>query len=169
MNLGTAAFLDTAVYVCPDGTYFDVIDALPDAPPGGVIVNVSGILFGLDTDDLNLLLGMLGPDVTYDSITLTINDPDGHLSLVATSGPDGLALAVAFPACQANASVTIPHDRSDAVRAAIEPFMWSFHVVIGEEGAEFTLDRRQGRTCQVTVPADQCAVVCAAIEEARGE
>ncbi|TMR88611.1 hypothetical protein [Nonomuraea basaltis] len=115
-------FIDTAIYVGTDGTYFDVIDALPDAPPGSVIVNVSGILFGLEPDYLNLLLGMLGPDATYDAIQLRIPDPDGygHLDLTAHSGPDGLALAVAFPACQTNASVTIPHDRSDEVRAAIE-------------------------------------------------
>lgn len=48
-------FLDTAVYVGTDGTYFDVLDALPDAPPGSVIVNVPGILFGLEAGDLGLL------------------------------------------------------------------------------------------------------------------
>jgi hypothetical protein len=48
--------LTTAVYVGADSTYFDVIDTLPDAPPGSVIVNVSGILFGLLPADLDLLL-----------------------------------------------------------------------------------------------------------------
>ncbi|WP_188197251.1 hypothetical protein [Nonomuraea sp. SYSU D8015] len=113
-------FIDTAVYVGPDGTYFDVIDALPDAPPGSVIVNASGILFGLEANDLRLLLSMLGPDATHGQVSLLLNDPDGHLSLVATSGPEGLELAVNFPACATNATVTIPHDRSAAVRAAIE-------------------------------------------------
>ncbi|MFI7131554.1 hypothetical protein ACIBQ1_38170 [Nonomuraea sp. NPDC050153] len=40
--------------------------------------------------------------------------------LNAGSGPEGLALNLAFPACGSNATVTLPHVLSAAVRAAIE-------------------------------------------------
>jgi hypothetical protein len=112
--------LITPVYTSVEGGYFDVIDALPDAPAGSVIVNVSGLLFGLLPDDLDLLIRMLGPDALHGSVTLLLKDPDGPLWLNATSGPDGLELAVNFPACASNATVTLPHEMSAAVRAAIE-------------------------------------------------
>ncbi|TYB71210.1 hypothetical protein FXF51_01880 [Nonomuraea sp. PA05] len=115
-------YLDTKtlLYTAPDGTYFDVIDALPDAPAGSVIVNVSGILFGLEPDDLAQVLAMLGPNAQHGQITIPISDPDGTLWLTATSDPHGLILNVSFPACGSNGQVTLPHDQADAVRAAVE-------------------------------------------------
>ncbi|MEV1003441.1 hypothetical protein [Nonomuraea sp. NPDC050202] len=112
--------INTAVYVGPNGTYFDVLDTLPDAPPGSVIVNVSGILFGLETYDITRLLGMLGPTAQHGQVTIPVSDPDGTLWLTATSDSDGLTLNVSFPACGSNGQVTIPHDQADAVRAAVE-------------------------------------------------
>ncbi|MEU7855227.1 hypothetical protein [Nonomuraea sp. NPDC049141] len=116
----TAPFASTALYVALDGSYFDVIDALPDAPPGSVIVNVSGLLFGLEPDDLDLLLGMLGPDAEHGQVTILLKDPDGAVWLTANSSPNGLELSLGFPACGRNATVILPHDQSAAVRAAIE-------------------------------------------------
>ncbi|MEW1843740.1 hypothetical protein AB0392_37845 [Nonomuraea angiospora] len=107
------------LYAGPEG-YFDVIGALPDAPPGSVIVNVSGILFGLHPHDIALLLNLLGPDAEHGQVMLLLKDPDGQLWLTATSGPDGLDLVVSFPACGANARVLVPHEQAAAVRAAIE-------------------------------------------------
>ncbi|MGR6921175.1 hypothetical protein ACU635_43625 [[Actinomadura] parvosata] len=122
MNLSYADYLSarTTLYTAPDGTYFDVIDALPDAPAGSVIVNVSGILFGLETYDITRLLCMLGPTAQHGQVTIPVSDPDGTLWLTATSDPDGLTLNVSFPACGSNGQVTIPHDQADAVRAAVE-------------------------------------------------
>ncbi|NRQ34489.1 hypothetical protein HII36_21940 [Nonomuraea sp. NN258] len=99
-----------------------MLGTLPDAPPGSVIVNVSGLLFGLETGDLDLLLGMLGPNATHGCVQLRIlgHDSGGHLDMTASSDPDGLTLAAAFPDCEANSTVPLPHDQSDAVRAAIE-------------------------------------------------
>lgn len=112
--------LSAAVHVGTDGSYFDVLDTLPDAPPGSVIVNVSGILFGLEPLDLNRLLGMLGPEATHGQVTILLQDPDGQLWLTAISGPDGLELTVSFPACGGNGRVTLPHDLAEAVYAAVE-------------------------------------------------
>ncbi|MEV4079716.1 hypothetical protein AB0J43_05425 [Nonomuraea fuscirosea] len=116
----TAPFASTALYVALDGSYFDVLDTLPDAPAGSVIVNVSGLLFGLETHELDLLLGMLGPDAQHGHRMLPVTDPDGDLWLHATSDQHGLTLTLGFPACGANATVTLPHDQANAVRGAIE-------------------------------------------------
>ncbi|MCF6467373.1 hypothetical protein FAF44_02950 [Nonomuraea sp. MG754425] len=116
----TAPFKYTSLYIDANGTYFDVLDALPDAPPGSVIVNVSGLVFGLEAHDLGLLLGMLGPNANHRQLTLTVDDPDGQAWVTATSDEHGLELRVGFPACGANAAVVLPHDQADRVRAAIK-------------------------------------------------
>ncbi|SEU46503.1 hypothetical protein [Nonomuraea wenchangensis] len=116
----TAPFAYSSLYIDTDGSYFDVIDALPDAPVGSVIVNVSGLLLGLEPHDLNLLFGMLGPNAVHGQRTLPLKDPDGDVWLTAVSDQHGLDLTVSFPACGSNARVVLPHDQADRVRAAVK-------------------------------------------------
>ncbi|TMR88612.1 hypothetical protein [Nonomuraea basaltis] len=103
-------------------------------------------------------------DGTYLHVEKPTDAPEGSLYLTVSGLKVGLYSDFAGSLVRVLRSL----EPGRGVQTTIEPFMWFFHVVIGDQGAEFTLDRRQGRTYRVTVPADQCAVVRAAIEEARG-
>ncbi|MDP4501095.1 hypothetical protein [Nonomuraea turcica] len=112
--------ISTAVYAGPEGTYFDVLGPLPDAPAGSILLNVSGCIIGLEADDLARLLDTLSPDSAreYFLLSLEHGDDDDDDSLTVYAQERGTNLVVATRA--STYRVTIPHDQAATVRAAIE-------------------------------------------------
>jgi hypothetical protein len=114
-------FLYTAVYVGPNGTYFDVLGPLPDAPAGSVLLNVSGCVFGAAADELAHLLSFLTSESEYGHVVLLpyLVDEEDQLTLCAFRELTGISLVV-DSSWSGNHQVLIPFEQTAAVRAAIE-------------------------------------------------